>query len=152
MMRFLTNLNIPLPKALGAAAEFVLNRHLRAALEESEINPDLVRSLLETTTLEGVPLDAATLEFAFRHNLERIAERLAADPGEAHVKQLQTAASVVQFLPFSVDLWKVQNIYYAMLQQLFPKMREAQARGDAAAKAWIESFSALGRQLGIKVG
>jgi alpha-amylase/alpha-mannosidase (GH57 family) len=151
MMRFLTNLHIPLPKALGAAAEFVLNGYLRGALEQLEINPDLIRSLLETTTLEGVPVDAATLEFAFRHNLERIAEGLAADPGEATVKQLQTAASVLQFLPFSVDLWKVQNIYYQLLEELLPKMRRAQARGDAAAKAWIEAFSVLGRQLNVKV-
>ncbi len=151
MMRFLTNLHIPLPKALGAAAEFVLNGYLRAALEHEEVNPDLVRSLLETASLEGVAIDAATLEFAFRHNLERLAERLADQPGEEYVKQLQTAGSVIQFLPFSVDLWKVQNIYYALLNNLLPKMRQAQARGEEAANAWVESFSALGRQLGIKV-
>jgi hypothetical protein len=151
MMRFLTNLHIPLPKALGAAAEFVLNGCLRAALEQEEINPDLIHSLLETTTLEGVAIDAATLEFAFRHSLERIAQRLADDPGEASLKQLQNAASVIQFLPFAVDLWKVQNIYYSLLTNIYPSMREAQGRGEAAAAAWIESFSALGQQLGIKV-
>ena len=151
MMRFLTNLHIPLPKALSAAAEFVLNGYLRASLEQEDINSDLVRSLLETATLEGVAIDAATVEFAFRHNLERIAERLAADPSESSLKQLQTAASIIQFLPFSVDLWKVQNIYYALLQNLLPKMRQAQARGDEAAKTWVDSFAALGRQLGIKL-
>ncbi|HEX2229154.1 MAG TPA: DUF3536 domain-containing protein [Candidatus Binatia bacterium] len=151
MMRFLTNLHIPLPKALGAAAEFVLNGYLRAALEQEDINPELIRSLLETTALEGAAVDAATLEFAFRHNLERLAERLSADPSEAYVKQLQSAASVVQFLPFSVDLWKVQNIYYQLLNDLLPKMRQAQARGDLAAKAWVEAFSVLGCQLNVKV-
>jgi alpha-amylase/alpha-mannosidase (GH57 family) len=150
MMRLLTNLHIPLPKALGAAAEFVLNRYLRAALEQEEINPDLVRSLLETTALEGVAVDAATLEFAFRHNLEKMAQRLAADPSEASLKLLQNAASVIQFLPFAVDLWKVQNIYYSLLTNLFA-LRQSQARGDAAAAAWIESFRRLGQQLGIKV-
>jgi hypothetical protein len=150
MMRFLTNLRIPLPRALGAAAEVVLNGHLRAALEEEEINPDLVRSLLEATTHEGVAVDAATLEFAFRHNLEKMAERLSADPNEACLKQLQNAASVTQFLPFTVDLWKVQNIYYGLSKSLFAQMRQAEARGDEAAKAWMESFTALGRQLGIK--
>jgi hypothetical protein len=150
-MRFLTSLHIPLPKALGAAAGFVLNGYLRAALEQEEINPDQVRSLLETTTLEGVAIDAATLEFAFRHNLERLAERLAADPTGPALKQLQNASSLIQSLPFAVDLWTVQNIYYALLNNLFPRMRQAQARGNAAAKLWSESFSALGRQLGIRV-
>jgi alpha-amylase/alpha-mannosidase (GH57 family) len=151
MMRFLTNLHIPLPKAWGAAAEFVLNGHLRAALEQEDINPDLVRSLLQATTQEGVSVDAATLEFAFRLNLERLAERLSADPTEACLKQLQNATSVFQFLPFAVDLWRVQNIYYGLFKNLYPKMRQAESRGDDAAKAWLETFSALGRQLGIKI-
>jgi alpha-amylase/alpha-mannosidase (GH57 family) len=149
MMRFLTKLRIPLPKALGAAAEFVLNGYLRTALQQEEVNPDSVRSLLETTTHEGVAVDAATLEFAFRLNLERIAERLAADPTGPGLKQLQNAASLLRFLPFAVDLWKVQNIYYGLLKNSLPKLW--QAPGDEVAQAWIESFSALGRQLGIKV-
>jgi alpha-amylase/alpha-mannosidase (GH57 family) len=149
MMRFLTNLHIPLPKALAAAAEFVLNRQLRAALEQEEINPDLVRSLLETASLEGIAIDAATLEFAFRHNLERIADLLAADAVGPALKQLQNAASVLEFLPFRVDLWKVQNIYYGLLKN--SRLKPPQTLGDEAARAWAESFPALGRQLGIKV-
>jgi hypothetical protein len=151
MMRFLTNLHIPLPKALGAAAEFVLNGNLRATLEEQDINPERVRSVLQTASLEGVVIDAATLEFGFRRNLERMAERLVADAGETNVKRLQNATSILPSLPFSVDLWKVQNIYYALLQDFFPNLREAAAAGDAAAGAWIEAFTALGRQLSIKV-
>ncbi|HEY7556350.1 MAG TPA: DUF3536 domain-containing protein [Candidatus Binatia bacterium] len=151
MMRFLTNLHIPLPKAFYASAELVLNGYLRGALEQDDINSDLVCSLLETATLEGVNIDAPTLEFTFRHNLERMAERLAADPTGPGLKQLHCAASVIQFLPFGVDLWEIQNIYYGLLKNLFPKMQELQARGDEQAKAWVETFRALGRQLAIKL-
>jgi alpha-amylase/alpha-mannosidase (GH57 family) len=151
MMRFLTSLHIPLPKSLGAAAQFVLNGNLRTALEQEEINPDQVGGLLETIALEGVAVEADTVEFAFRQNLERLAEQLAADPTGPTLKRLQTAASVIQFLPFAVDLWKIQNAYYALLESLFPSMRLAQERGDPAAKLWSETFIALGRQLGIKM-
>jgi alpha-amylase/alpha-mannosidase (GH57 family) len=151
MMRFLTSLRIPLPRALGAAAEFVLNGNLRRALEQEETNPELVRSLLEATALEGAAVDAPTLEFTFRHNLERMAERLAAEPNEANLRQLQLATSILPSLPFAVDLWKVQNIYYSLLQDFFPNLREAAAAGDVTAGGWIDSFIALGRQLGIKV-
>jgi hypothetical protein len=124
---------------------------MRAALEQEEINPDQIRGLLETMALEGVAVDSATLEFAFRHNLERLAERLAADPTGPALKRLQIAASVIQSLPFAVELWKIQNVYYTLLNSFFPTMRQAQERGDAAAKLWSETFSALGRQLGIKI-
>jgi len=151
MMRFLTNLHIPLPKAFYGCAEFVLNGYLRGALEQADINSDLVCSLLETAMLEGVNIDAPTLEFTFRHNLERMAERLAADPAEPCLKQLHNAASVIHFLPFDVDIWKIQNIYYGLLKNLYPKMQELLARGDEPAKAWVETFRALGRHLAIKI-
>jgi hypothetical protein len=151
MMRFLTNLHIPLPKAFYASAEFVLNGYLRAALQQEEIDPALIRSLLETATLEGVTIDSPTLEFIFRHNLETMAERLAADPTEPRLKQLHNAATVIESLPFGVDIWKIQNIYYALLQTVYPKMQELQARGDEPAQAWVENFSPLGRLLRIKI-
>ena len=62
MMRFLTNLHIPLPKVFSAAAELVLNGYLRQALEQEEVDAERVNALLEAAKLEGVPLDTATLE------------------------------------------------------------------------------------------
>ena len=82
MMRFITDLNIPLPKAFHGAAEFVLNGYLRRALEQDDIDTERIRALLEAAMVEGVALDTTTLEFAYRHNLERLAERLTEDPTE----------------------------------------------------------------------
>jgi hypothetical protein len=152
MMRFLTNLHIPLPKAFRAAAEFVLNGYLRAALEQEEIDPGQVRSLLETAMLEGVAVDAATLEFAYRQNLERLVDRLMTDPAEVPLRQLDTAASVIEFLPFTVDLWKIQNAYYGLLDSVYANVRRRKDSGDELAKAWSDRFEALGRKLGVKIG
>jgi alpha-amylase/alpha-mannosidase (GH57 family) len=151
MMRFLTSQRIPLPKAFYASAEFVLNGYLREALEQEDVDPDLVRSLLETTALEGVAVDAPTLEFAFRHNLQRMAEQLAVDRSETCLRRLLKATSAIQFLPFGVDLWKIQNIVYALLKDCLPEMQQLHARGDQAANAWVESFTFLARQVRIKV-
>jgi alpha-amylase/alpha-mannosidase (GH57 family) len=151
MMRFLTSLGIPLPKAFCASAEFVLNGYLRAALEQEAIDPDAVRTLLETAALEGIAIDAPTVEFAFRQNLKRLAEQLTANPAEARLKRLLSATALIQSLPFSVDLWMIQNLVYALLKKLLPQMRELQARGEESAKFWVDSFNTLGRQLRIKV-
>jgi hypothetical protein len=168
MMRFLTNLRIPLPKAFYAAAEFVLNGNLRRALEQEEIDAERVHTLLETAQLEGVSLDTATLEFAFRHNLERMAERVVADPTLDSLQQLDQATSLIRALPFSVDLWKIQNAYYRLLEDTYPKIRRRKERGDELApqqqealrtfsrsfhdaQTWIECFQALGGKLGVKL-
>ena len=151
MMRFLTALHIPLPKAFQSAAEIVLNGYLRRVFEQEEIDTERINGLLETAKVEGISLDNATLEFAFRKNIERMAERFAAEPTEAHLRQLDTAAGLLRSLPFTVDLWKVQNAYYGMLKNVYPKMRENKERGDELAQALIDGFEALGQKLAVKV-
>jgi hypothetical protein len=151
MMRFLTTLNIPLPKAFYAAAEFVLNGYLRRALEEEDVDVERVRVLLDTARLEGVSLDTATLEFAYRHNLERMAERLLANPTEIPLKRLANAASLIGALPFGVDLWKIQNIYYRILETVYPKIVRQKSRGHESAQQWVDRFEALGRKLTVRV-
>jgi alpha-amylase/alpha-mannosidase (GH57 family) len=151
MMRFLTNLQIPLPKAFYTAAEFVLNGYLRRALEQQEIDAERVKTLLETAKLEGVVLDHATLEFAYRHNLERMMEQFAANPLMNLAQQVDSAASLIHALPFRVDLWKIQNAYYLLLQNSYPTMQRQKERGDRTAQAWVEYFEALGKKLAVKV-
>jgi len=151
MMRFLTALHIPLPKAFQSAAEIVLNGYLRRAFEQEEIDTERINGLLETAKVEGISLDNATLEFAFRKNIERMAERFAAEPTEAHLRLLDTAAGLLRSLPFTVDLWKVQNVYYGMLKNVYPKMRENKERDDESAQALIRGFEALGQKLAVKV-
>ena len=151
MMRFLTTLQIPLPRAFYAAAEFVLNGYLRRALEEDDVDPERVRTLLDTARLEGVSLDTATLEFVYRHNLERMAERLLADRTEVSLKKLAEAASLIGALPFGVDLWKIQNIYYRVLETVYPQIVRQKNRGHEAAQHWLERFEGLGQKLSVKV-
>ena len=151
MMRFLTNLHIPLPKVFSAAAELVLNGYLRQALEQEEVDAERVNALLEAAKLEGVPLDTATLEFAYRHKLERLTERLIVNPTVDLLQQLAGAVSLIRALPFRVDLWKIQNSYYRLLENIYPNMQRQKEQGDRAAQAWLSAFKALGRKLAVKV-
>lgn len=151
MMRFLTDLNIPLPPAFHAAAEFVLNGYLREIIEREDIDTERVLASLEAAKFEGVRLDSATLEFAYRQNLQRLTERFVTDPSDACLELLSNAASVLDHLPFSVDLWKVQNGYCQALKTVYPEMLNQCESGDQSAKAWIDGFKRLGDKLRVKV-
>ena len=151
MLRFLTDLNIPLPPAFHAAAEFVLNGYLREILEREEIDTERVLASLEAAKFEGVRLDSATLEFAYRQNLQALTERFVSDPSDACLKLVTHAASLLDQLPFSVDLWKVQNGYCRVLKTVYPEMLNQCERGDQSAKAWIDCFKRLGDRLRVKV-
>lgn len=152
MMRFLTDLHIPLPRAFQAAAEFVLNGQLRRALEQEEVEIERVANLLDAARVEGVALDTATLEFALRQNMERLAERLLTHPIEPPMLQrMQTVADLVQRLPFKVNLWKIQNLFYRMLQTVFPEEHKKALQGNESARAWVDQVVILGRKLAVRV-
>ena len=152
MMRFITDLHIPLPRAFQAAAEFVLNGQLRRALEDKEIDMERIGNLLDSARVEGVALDAATLEYTFRRNLERIAEKFLAHPTEpADFHRLQTAADLLPRLPFKVNVWKIQNIYYKVLQTVYPEHLARAEQGDESARAWVDQIVGLGRKLAVRV-
>jgi hypothetical protein len=80
-----------------------------------------------------------------------MAERLASDPSENQLKLLDTAVSILQILPFPVDLWKIQNSYYRLLEGLYPRMQRQKELGDQTAQAWLGAFEALGQKLAVKV-
>lgn len=147
LMRFLKSIRIPLPKEFQSAAEFVVNKDLRRALEGEEINQERVKNLVEAAKLEGAALDTTTLEFAFRNNLDRLAEKLGPTPDLAALQQLNNAVSLLPHLPFSVNLWKIHNIYYQLSKSFYLKLRAQQQPDQAMMTCLIE----LGEKLGVKI-
>jgi alpha-amylase/alpha-mannosidase (GH57 family) len=151
VMRYLTDLHIPLPKGFTAAAELVLNGDLRRALQDHEIDTEGVSALLESAKIQGVTLDAATLEFAYRQNLERLANCLARTPTAIALRKLCEATGLLAKLPFAVDLWRVQNIFYALMQSVYLKMQQPQGGDEQTAKEWMTYFEDVAQNLAIKL-
>lgn len=122
-MRFLTEMGLPQPKAFLSSAEFALNLRLRRVLDESP--PDLARarSLLEEIRAGELPLDEPGVGHALEGAMERFAVRLAGDPADAAALEgLLAAAELAAGVPFPVDLWKVQNAVYTLLEsKTFPR-------------------------------
>ena len=152
LMRFLRDSGIPPPKALYSAAEMVLNASLRTAFENEEFSPEPIDTLLEEVSLQGISLDTETLEFAFRRSLERMAELLSANPTDlALLERLEGAVSLLSSLPFQVNLWKVQNICYHLLEAVYPDFAVRAEQDDKEARPWIEHFKILLDKLSILV-
>jgi hypothetical protein len=152
LMRFLMDLNVPLPKAYQATAEFVLNLNLRQAFEADVLDPVYIHNLLEEARVMHVDLDGPSMEYALRQTLERLAENFRDQPTELPFLQaLNDGLALAADLPFEVNLWKVQNIYYEQLHTIYPQWRRQASQGQAQAQTWIEPFVALGEKLMIHV-
>lgn len=152
MIRFITNLGIPSPKAFYATAELVLNSNLRRAFEDEELDPERIRTLLGEAKLEGVKLDADTLEYTLRRSIERMANQLLVNPSETSLLQrLNAILDTTRSLPFMVNLWKAQNAYYEIFQTVYPEFRDRAEKGDENARTWVGLFTSLGDKLSIRV-
>jgi alpha-amylase/alpha-mannosidase (GH57 family) len=152
LMRFLKESCVPLPRSLFVTAEFVFNLMLRQDLDEGEFDQDRIVPLLDEARDEGIPLDHATLEYAFRRSLEKSARRFYTVPEEtACLLKLKEGAALLEKLPFEVNLWTVQNLFYDLLENFFPKMEKRAAKGDAQATDWVGHFTELGDKLKVRV-
>ncbi|HET7004753.1 MAG TPA: DUF3536 domain-containing protein, partial [Candidatus Binatia bacterium] len=151
LLRFLNSVSMPQPNALRGPAELIVNSDLRRQLSEDEIDVERVKQLLAAASAESITLDAATLEFTYRKTLERIAEKFAREPGLAALHHLNRAAEALALLPFTVNLWKVQNYFYRTVQQCSGAERKITARDDCENSDWIRCLREAGDKLAVLV-
>jgi hypothetical protein len=152
MIHLLKEMRIPAPKVISIAAEVTINAGLRRAFEDEKFNPESIKALLKEAQDSGVDLDTNTLEFAFRQTVEQMAERLVDDPSDLSLlKRLEATAGLIGSLPFRVNLWKTQNIFYEIAQNVYPAMRHKAGEGSKKAIDWLEHFRQLGSRLNIRV-
>jgi alpha-amylase/alpha-mannosidase (GH57 family) len=153
LMRFLVDLGNPLPKSLQAAAEFSLNRSLRDVLVAEEPTLERVQSLLEEAKGLKIVLDEVGLGHVLKETVERMAARFRAQPADLTLLQkLEGLAALTCSLPFPVDLWRVQNIYFQVGQEAYPQFRGGAEKGEEPAKTWVDRFTSLGDKLYCRVG
>jgi hypothetical protein len=143
IMRFLADLGVPAPRTLAVAAEVVINAHLRRALASERAEAREVRDRLEAAAVEKITLDTPTLAFTARRTLERMAEEFFDAPDRLEtLVRLRSKVRVANALPFEVDLWKVQNLYFRLMKTLL---------GKPHSREWLDEMLALGDDLSIRI-
>ena len=151
-MRFLIDLGIPLPEPLPCTADFVLNFNLKLQFEGPEMSPEAIQNIVKDARALRIELDDAGLEYTLRKNVEKLARKFREDPDDlGNLKQLMTAVSLGKEMPFELNLWTVQNIYYEMLHTVLPERRWKAEHGDEAAHEWVGRFVELGQKLSVRV-
>ncbi len=142
-MRFLADLGVPPPRALSVAAEVVINAYLRRALEADNFDESQVGSLIRDAAMEGIALDALPLAFAARRSLERLAARFFDSPRDLEaLTLLRRKVRLVNSMPFEVEPWKVQNLYFHAMKELLQELPSGE---------WLEEFLGLGDDLSIRI-
>ena len=150
LIRFMTDLRIPLPEALRATASVVLNADLRTAFASEELDFSRIEALLANARSAGVVLDRASLARALEKKLESMIEQLFENPTDLPLlEKLSAGVSLSQSLGFDVNLRRVQNYYYEMYNWVYPEMRNGVNQPEVS--RWLALFVPLGKKLGIRI-
>ncbi len=149
LTRFLNDLRVPPLGSLAPATEFVLNTELRKQFENGHTDAERVKTLVHQARAINAPLETDTLAFAVKKHFDRLSDELTKAPEDLEVLQrFSNSAALLPILPFSVNLWKAQNVYDQLLAKVLPEVKN---RTDEKSKAWADKFLTLGERLGFHV-
>jgi hypothetical protein len=151
-MRFLSQLGGPVPKAFHAAAELILNIDLQRAVSSDTLDTEGIRDIVNTAKSWQVDLDAEGISYDLQENLERMMTTLVDTPLDIlNIENLIDCVKLVHSMPFSVDLWKAQNLYWGILQTSYAEFKRKAEQNDRKAAKWVRSFGSLGELMKIRI-
>lgn len=152
LVKFMKGTGLPGPAALQTVFDLVLHEDIRREITAEPINFDRLRYLIDQAGAGNTRALDADISFTVKLRMEQMMELLRSKPEErAPMTQLRQLAETVCNLPLGLNLWKVQNLYWEMLQQVVPGYRERAQSGDGAANEWLNAFATLGEKLGFDV-
>ncbi len=147
LLHFLAQAGLPKPPALSLAASFAINAGLRRALESEPIDLATLRSLLHLAKADQVPLETATLSYIADQRMKRAMVELQLSAGSLEMlDRALTLAKRLAEMPFDLNLWQAQNIWYEILRSSNYALTTL---ADDERPKWEKGFSALGECLSI---
>jgi hypothetical protein len=152
LLRFLTDLDIPRPKGLRMAADFVFNEELRRAFEQDELDLNGIRKRQQEAALEGTAFDSETLEMPVRRKFEEmIGDCMEKGCDPAGLRKLDDGLGLIRDFPFEVNLREVQNRYFKIGEEVVPERQRKAEQGDRDAGEVLRLLRSIGEKLSIRI-
>jgi alpha-amylase/alpha-mannosidase (GH57 family) len=147
LLHFLSQAGLPKPPALTLAAGFAINAGLRRALDTDPVDHALMRSFLSLASADKVPLETADLSYLADQRMKRAMIELQMSSGSLDMLERSLSlARVLEELPFELNLWQAQNIWYEIMRTSSYGLTALEP-GDRP--RWDEGFNELGTCLSI---
>jgi alpha-amylase/alpha-mannosidase (GH57 family) len=152
IMQMICNMNMPLPKALSAPAEFVLNEDLCAEIQAEEIDIKRLRNLSGEAERFSLSLDTERLSYEGSHRINDMMDQLA-DTSEdvALLRSIEESLEILRTLTDTLDLQNAQNVFFGIAKRKWQGMKRRAAAQDEDAAKWVEHFGNLGHHLGLAI-
>lgn len=149
---YLAALKVSPPRAFQLAAQYVLNSELRQAFSCERLDLERIEKLLEAARKENIDLDDEGLSQTLSCAILCVMDQWEESPTDLGVLgKLTESAALAAALPFRIDVFKVQNAYYKIMNSLLPDFRARAERAEVEAVQWTQEFVKLGRSLSFRI-
>ncbi|WP_446745126.1 DUF3536 domain-containing protein [Silvibacterium acidisoli] len=124
LLHFLSQSGLQRPPALTLAATFAINAGLKRSIESSPIDSIQMRTYLGLAASDNVVLDRQDIGYMADQRMKQamiaMQEEIDADSGNTSaLDDALLVARTVTELPFELNLWQAQNIWYDIYRRLF---------------------------------
>lgn len=152
IMQMIRNMNMPLPKALSAPAEFILNEDLCAEIQADTIDVNRLRNLADEAERLSLSLDKERLSFEGSHRINDLMDQLADRSEDVDLLcSIEESLEILRSLTSTLDLQNAQNVFFNIAKRKWPAMKRRAAADDADAARWVEHFGNLAHHLGLAI-
>lgn len=152
VMQLMRGVNMPLPKALAAPTEVVLNEDLRRVISAEEIDVHRLYDLVDQAERLDLQLDTQTLQFEAGHKINYLMCRLEDNPNDLETLEiLEITLRLILTVVQDIEVQTAQNILFGLSKKVYPKKKKRAATNEKD-HAWVTLFEALGQHLGVMVG
>lgn len=152
IIQVIRQLHIPLPNILSHTVLVMLNTDLLRVLGDEIPDARRLEELVTEAREWSLEIDKVTVEFVVKRRLTDLMGSLQKAPSEIRcLEGIESILRILTPLHLNLDLWKAQNIYFALGQDVYgEEMKKAEA-GDGQAKKWVDLFGQVGRYLRVRV-
>ena len=152
IIKIMRGVHIPLPRALAAPAEFILNQDISREIKSDETDVERLGKLASEAIKLPLQLDTATLRFEASGKINSLLEKFENFPDD--IVLLEKTSSILSILLTVVpelDLQPAQNVLFRISTKEYPAIVKKAEAGEQTAKRWCEHFKTLANYLGVKV-
>jgi alpha-amylase/alpha-mannosidase (GH57 family) len=151
LMQIKNDISLPLPRMLMTVVEFILNRDISAVLEAEDVDIKLFKQLVEEMKRWAFKRDQANFTFLASERISRLMNQLSEHPDDIHLmEKIITILELLGQLNLDLDLWKAQNIYFAMGRRIYTDNLSKTGAQERAVR-WVKLFEHLGEILQFNI-
>ncbi len=152
IMNTFHGLHIKLPRPFFVATEYILNEDMKQLFKEESLDVDSLEKLINEVEKWNIKIDTTTLSYVVSSWLNTIMDKIHKQAEDLQLfEMIDKTLEIVKPLSLSLDLWKAQNNYFSLWNDVYNTMKDKAEKGDSFAGSWVESFLKLGYYLNVKV-